>query len=70
MSREVTLQLKGMSCHHCAMAIQESLSDVEGVIKADVNFEENKATVNIKDDVKNNSLLEAVQDAGYSASVV
>ncbi|MFN8571496.1 MAG: heavy-metal-associated domain-containing protein [Gemmatimonadaceae bacterium] len=66
MSR-VTIEIDGMSCHHCVNAVSKALSAVPGVKvegvsigQADVSYDEGKADIE--------ALLDAVADAGYSGS--
>ena len=42
---KVTLPVAGMSCAACVNRVQKALSQVAGVIQADVNFATEKATV-------------------------
>jgi len=42
---KVTLKIKGMSCTACASQIEKSLSKVEGITAANVNFAVEKVTV-------------------------
>ncbi len=40
----VTFEIEGMSCHHCAMNIQNRFAEVAGVYLAEVSFPEGKGT--------------------------
>lgn len=57
-----TLTVEGMSCEHCEQTVQDALRDVSGVTSADADREREEATVDVE------SLVTAVEDAGYSAS--
>ncbi len=62
------LSISGMSCGHCVAAVREALIQVPGV---DVErVEVGKAVVRVEPGaVTDGVLVDAVQDAGYSASV-
>ncbi len=65
----LTLKVEGMSCQHCVKTVKEALLSNEGVNKADVNLEDNKAFVEYDSDkVSKDVLIKAVNDSGYKAS--
>lgn len=41
----VTLNVKGMTCNHCVMAVKKSLEAIEGVVSADVTLSPPRAVV-------------------------
>ena len=45
MSEKVTLNVHGMTCSACAQRVEEGLGDLDGVLKATINFATEKATV-------------------------
>jgi len=62
----VTVPVRGMSCASCVEKVQKALSAVPGVIRADVNFATEKATVEyVPGQVTVKDLAKAVHDAGY-----
>jgi Cu+-exporting ATPase len=67
-TREVRLELEGMSCASCAARIEKKLNDVEGA-EAMVNFATERATVRCAVEVAVDELLAAVESAGYGAHV-
>ncbi len=68
-THEVELIVRGMTCSACATHIQESLEAVPGVEEAAVRYPEGDATVRLSGAVSPDRLIEAVQEAGYDASV-
>jgi len=65
-TEKVTLKIKGMTCTACASQVEKSLSKVEGIIAANVNFAVEKITV--KYDPKKVRLIDMqkkVSDLGY-----
>lgn len=65
---ETKIKVTGMSCHGCVASVQSGLLNVEGVKSAVVDLENNLATVE-HDDVPDESLIEAIQDRGFEASI-
>ena len=60
------IKISGMSCASCALNIENSLKNLEGVGEAQVNLGTEEATVEYDSDKLNLSQLErAVEDAGY-----
>lgn len=66
--RNVTLNVTGMKCGGCAKAVEAALRGVEGVVRADVSLEEQKARLVSEDAVRAEDLVAAVQRTGYGAS--
>lgn len=67
MTKQLKLDVSGMTCGHCVSAVREALSALPGVNVEDVqigsamvSFDEDKATVG--------DLVDAVSDAGYEAN--
>ena len=67
---EIILEIEGMTCGHCQMTVAKALKDVKGVEEVEVNLETSKAKILFKEGKSNESkLIDAVQKAGYKASV-
>ena len=66
----LTLKIDGMTCAGCATHVQKALSDVPGVIAAQVpGWQSGKAIVRVKKGVSIEALIRAVEEAGYHASL-
>lgn len=66
----VSLDIEGMHCSSCAAIIEKSLKKVNGVKEANVNFAAEKASVLVDTLVADNeSLIKAVENSGYKASI-
>lgn len=68
-NRTVTLSVPGMTCALCPITVKTALTRVEGVTKADVNFDKRQAVVTY-DDAKTNvgALTKATTNAGYPST--
>ncbi|MFZ2653151.1 MAG: mercury resistance system periplasmic binding protein MerP [Burkholderiaceae bacterium] len=66
----VTLSVPTMDCPVCPITVKRALTNVEGVSKAEVNFDKRAATVTF-DDARASirKLTEATGNAGYPSSV-
>ncbi|MGI8593663.1 MAG: heavy metal translocating P-type ATPase [Solirubrobacteraceae bacterium] len=63
------LGIEGMTCASCATRVERNLNRIEGV-EATVNFATERATVSFDpDDVEPERLVEAVEAAGYEATL-
>ncbi|HEU5277348.1 MAG TPA: heavy metal translocating P-type ATPase [Gaiellaceae bacterium] len=65
-TKEVRLDLEGMTCASCAARIEKKLNNLEGV-EATVNFATEQATAHCDPAVPLETLVGAVESAGYSA---
>lgn len=62
-----TITVEGMNCEHCEQTIEEALHGVSGVSDVRVDREAESATIEGNPD--SGALVQAVEDAGYEASV-
>lgn len=60
-----TYSISGMHCASCAMRIEKSLKQVEGVKQVVVNFATEKATIELEKNIAQSKIKEAVEKAGY-----
>lgn len=70
--RTVTLDLGGMTCEGCAALVQNSLTGLPGVQSASVSYADRLAIVTIDrvSGLEEDSLINAIEAAGYTAWVV
>ena len=62
---EKTMKIEGMMCGHCEMHTKKALEALDGVAKAEVSHEKGTAIVTLNQEVSNEVLTKAVEDAGY-----
>src|SRR5690606_780671 len=69
-SRDISLDITGMTCASCAMRIEKRLNKLDGV-EATVNYATEKAKVSVANDadVSPDDLVAQVEAAGYAARV-
>ena len=60
------LIVEGMMCAHCQAHVQKALAGVEGVTEAVVDLDSKQATVTLEKDVADQTLMDAVTEAGYT----
>lgn len=63
----VIVNVNGMNCNHCKMAVEKALNSVNGVVSAEVSLEAKNAKVVLSKDVDDNALLNVVNEAGFEA---
>lgn len=59
------INIEGMSCMHCVNHVKEALTEVEGVKEVQVSLDDNNATVDLDSNVDDETLKNAVINAGY-----
>jgi len=63
---EKTLNVEGMSCGHCKMAVEGALKELDGVSAAEANVEAGKVDVTYDDSkVTFDAMKEAIEEQGY-----
>ena len=67
---KVVMSIEGMTCKLCTVAVKKSLSKVEGVHTVEVSLKEKKAWLTIDESVTDETLVKAVQKAGYKGKVI
>lgn len=65
---EKTLEITGMMCGHCEMAVKKALEAVDGVESADVSHEKGTAVVTLSKEVSNDVLKKTVEDKEYTVT--
>jgi copper chaperone len=61
-----TLHIEGMTCGHCKAYVEQALKAVPGVLDAAVDLTKHQAV--ITGTASRSSLVQAVEDAGYTVS--
>ena len=64
-----TMQITGMMCQHCVAHVTKALNDIPGV-SAQVQLEQGRAFVEAGSEVLDETLVQAVEAAGYHATML
>lgn len=56
--------VEGMSCSHCVNHVSEALKEI-GAKDVEVNLERKLATAEISEDITDDAIKLAIEDAGY-----
>ena len=69
-SKNVTLNVSGMTCESCVSTVEKTLGKMEGVEKVKVDLQQKQATVTLSGKSKTTAVMlaKAVSDAGYTAT--
>lgn len=59
------INVDGMSCSHCAKKIENSLKEVDGVLKVSVNLDKKEVIITSKFEIDTNLLRKKIEDLGY-----
>ena len=65
----ITIPVVGMTCASCVRRVERTLSEMEGVAEASVNFAAEKASVTYEPTTSPDELIGAIRDAGYGADL-
>ncbi|MBX3195129.1 MAG: heavy-metal-associated domain-containing protein [Microbacteriaceae bacterium] len=60
-------QVTGMTCGHCEMSVREEVSEIAGVEDIQVSARTGRLVVTASGDIDDAKVLDAVEEAGYSA---
>lgn len=69
-TRDVALQIEGMTCASCVSRVEKALLKVPGVLSASVNLATECANIGAVTSVSDELLVAAIEKAGYHASPV
>lgn len=64
---KLLLKIEGMKCIHCRANAEQALNAIDGV-KAKVSLEKKTATVTLSKPVSRETLVKAIEDAGYTVT--
>jgi copper chaperone len=58
------IQLEGMSCKHCVNHVTEALKEI-GAKDVEVNLDKKLATADVREDITDEIIKEAIEEVGY-----
>ncbi|MDR3344154.1 MAG: copper ion binding protein [Oscillospiraceae bacterium] len=65
---KITLQVEGMSCGHCEIAVQEAVRSLPGIKKVKANRHKKSAAADYDAaQVTPEEIIKAINDTGYKA---
>lgn len=64
-----TINVNGMNCGHCKASVEKALMAIDGISSAVADLDAKNATVTMTKDVDVQVLIDAVNEAGFEASV-
>lgn len=64
------INIEGMSCENCVKHVKESLENIKELDNVKVSLLRNAAKVESKEDVEDEKLKKAIEDAGYKVTSV
>ena len=69
MGKTKEMKIEGMSCAHCQARVEKALNEIPGV-SAQVDLEKKTANVTLTEDLEDQALITAVEDAGYEVVAI
>jgi len=62
------IKIQGMSCQHCVMSVSKALNSIPGLTNVRVNLVTGEATFENPQNVSQDKIRQAVEDAGYKVA--
>ena len=59
------INVDGMSCSHCAKKVENSLKEIDGVVKVSVNLDKKEVIITSKFEIDASLLRKKIEDLGY-----
>lgn len=63
--KELIIEIIGMSCNHCKMAVEQEINALNGVQNAEVSLEDKNVKVILNDDLDVEKIYDAIEEAGF-----
>ena len=63
-----TIQIKGMSCNHCVMAVTKALGGIDGISNVKVDLTKGEASFDEAKPVDRAIIRERIKKAGYEVA--
>jgi len=64
--QEIKINIEGMSCSHCKIALEKAIGQLEGVQSVEIDLEKNLARIEAQDDMTE-IIRQTISEAGYTA---
>ena len=64
------IRVTGMHCAHCAKAVEEALTAIDGISKAKADLAKNTVTATMKTDVDDKLIIDAITSKGFEAGEI
>ena len=65
-----TILIEGMQCNHCKMSVEKALNEIQEITKAEVNLENKTATIEFQNEVSDDKIKKAIEEAGFEVKEI
>ena len=59
------ITIEGMHCEHCKKRVETALGELSGIKNAKVDLKNKTATVNLKEEISDDIILNTVKELGF-----
>ena len=66
MTSTATYDVRGMTCAHCELSVQEEISELDGILEVNADHTAGAVTVTSAEPLDPSAVAAAVEEAGYS----
>lgn len=64
-AKEIYMKVEGMTCNKCPVKVESALKNVKGVKSCEVSMNQERVVIQAENDVKEETLVRAVDKAGH-----
>ncbi len=64
------INVTGMHCAHCAKAVEDALTAIDGISKAKVDLNKGNVTAGMKADVDDKLIIDAITEKGFEVGEI
>lgn len=64
------IAVSGMHCTHCAKAVEDALTEIDGIGKVRADLNKNTVTASMKSDIDDKLIIEAIAAKGFEAGEI
>jgi Cu+-exporting ATPase len=70
MSKQLIIEIEGMTCSNCARKVESALSKINGLNKSSVNAVNHSSLVDTDDNISEEDIKAAVKSVGYKVTQI
>lgn len=65
-----TIYINGMQCEHCKIRVEKALLSINGIVKVNVDLDNNNAVIECENQIDDNKIKEVIEDVGFEVSKI
>ncbi len=65
-----TIYIDNMSCNHCKMTVEKTLSQIDGVVEVSVSLEDKKAVIKSNKEIDDSVIIKEIEEVGFDVNKI